>query len=389
MWRALLVIAAALLVAVQVIRNAAVAALADRSPEAAARVWPGHPDTEIALAMAEIGKAARARRPVPEWAFAKIDDAAVKAPLAPEPFLVRGVQAQLAGKGVLSTEAFVAAERRDPRSLPAHYFLADRYFRTGDAAKGLREAAALARLAPGGVASMAPYLAAYARGRATWPRLREIFASNSDLESAALGAMAGDPSNADAILALADKDHRTPSIGWVPVMLNALIQAGQYEKAHEVWAAVSHVPVTPGQTVYDAAFSEANAPPPFNWELMSSAVGLAERQPGGKLHVIFYGQQDGLLARQLLLLRPGSYRVAMAAAGDLERGRALTWSIRCDGAQSPFSAVSLDLVAARPWTFTVPASCAAQWLELTGVSSDVAQQSEFAISRFQLTRVGQ
>jgi hypothetical protein len=384
-WRGLLVIAAALLVAVQVVRNAAVAALAERSPEAAARFWPGHPNAEIAVAMAEIGKAARARRPVPQWAFAKIDNAAVKAPLAPEPFLVRGVQAQLAGKHALSTQAFVAAERRDPRSLPAHYFLADHHFRTGDAGRGLREAAALARLAPGGVASMAPYLAAYAKDRATWPQLREIFASNSDLESAALGAMAGDPSNADAVIALADEGHRTPATGWVPVMLNALIQAGQYEKARTVWSAVTHVHV-PEQTVYDAGFADTNAPPPFNWELMSSAVGLAERQPGGKLHVIFYGQQDGLLARQLLILKPGSYRLTMAVGGDLQRARSLTWSIRCDGTQSPLSAVSLDVVAARPWTFTVPASCAAQWLELSGMSSDVAQQFDFTISRFQLTR---
>ena len=386
MGRGLLVIAAALLVAVQVVRNAAVAALAERSPDTAARIWPGHPGAEIALAMTEIGRAARDHRAAPPRVFATVDDAAVKAPLAPEPFLVRGVQAQLAGDRALSTRAFIAAERRDPRSLPAHYFLADHYLRTGDARRGLREAAALARLAPGGVASMAPYVAAYAKNRATWPQLRQIFASNSDLESVALAAMAGDASNADAVMALADEAHRTPTIAWVPTMLNSLILAGQYEKARAIWSSVSHVRVAPGQTIYDPAFADGNAPPPFNWELMSSAVGIAERRHGGKLHVIFYGQQDGLLARQLLLLAPGSYRLIMSVEGNLDRGRALTWSIRCDRAQSPFSAVALDAVAAKPWTFNVPAGCLAQWLELSGISSDVAQQSDFTIGRFKLVQ---
>jgi hypothetical protein len=385
--RGLLVIAAALLVAVQVIRNAAVTALADRSPDTAVRIWPGHPSAEIALAMTQIGRAARDRRPVPQTVFAMIDDAAAKAPLASEPFLVRGVQAQLAADRALSTRAFIAAERRDPRSLPAHYFLADHYFRIGEARQGLREAAALARLAPGGVASMAPYIAAYARDPGTWPQLRHIFASNSDRESAALLALAGDASNADAAMALADEAHRTPTIAWVPAMLSNLIRAGQYEKARMIWSKVSHVHIGAGQIIYDPAFADANAPPPFNWELMSSAVGLAERQPGGKLHLIFYGQQDGLLARQLLLLAPGSYRLSMVAAGDLGRSKALTWSIRCDRAQTPFSAVSLDVVAKKPWTFTVSGDCPAQWLELSGISSDVAQQSEFTISRLQLVRV--
>ena len=384
MRRGLLVLAAALLLAVQIVRNAAVVALAERSPDSAAHIWRGHPNAELALGMTEIGRAARGGHPVAPSVFSMIDNAARKAPLAPEPFLVRGVQAQLAGRTQFSTRAFMAAEQRDPRSLPAHYFLADHFFRTGDSRGGLREAAALARLAPGGVASMAPYVAAYAKDPATWPQLREIFSSNSDLEAAALRAMASDAANADAIVALADEQHRSPTLAWVPTLLSSLVEAGQYVKARAIWANVSHARIAPGQTVYDSAFADPNSPQPFNWELMSSAVGLADRQARGRLHLIFYGQQDGLLARQLLLLPPGPYRMTMAASGSLARGRALTWSIRCDRGQSPFSAASLDVVATRPWTFTVPTGCAAQWLELSGVSSDVPQQSDFTISGLKL-----
>src|SRR3982750_4418481 len=107
--RAVVAIVAALLIAVQVVRNAAVSAFAEAKPDTAAKAWSGHPATEISLAMTEIARASRARRPVPQSAFAEIADAAAKEPLAPEPFLVRGVQAELAGDAVTAQRAFEAA----------------------------------------------------------------------------------------------------------------------------------------------------------------------------------------------------------------------------------------------------------------------------------------
>src|SRR4051812_10791117 len=107
MGRGLLVIAASLLLAVQVVRNAAVVALAERSPHKAARAWGSHPNSEIALGMTKSGGAAGARGAVSNSVFALINDASLKAPLAPEPFLVRGVQAQMAGKLDLSVQAFL------------------------------------------------------------------------------------------------------------------------------------------------------------------------------------------------------------------------------------------------------------------------------------------
>src|SRR4051812_26933777 len=104
------VIGAALLVAAQVVRNAAVAAFADRKPEAAAAVWPGHPTVELATAMVRIAQASRDRTPVPQPVFALVSDAARKAPLDPRPYLVRGVQAQVVGDSSLAEQAFSAAQ---------------------------------------------------------------------------------------------------------------------------------------------------------------------------------------------------------------------------------------------------------------------------------------
>jgi hypothetical protein len=383
MARRLIVLTIALLLGAQAVRNAAVNALAARNPDAAARVWPGHPAAEIALGMTEIGRAAGRREFVPATALADMEDAARKAPLAPEPFLVRGVRAQVDGEPRGAIEAFAAAVARDPRSLPGHYFLADALFRSGDARRGLRETAILARLAPGGIASIAPHVAAYAKDRRAWPELRDLFKSEPALEDAVLTALAADASNADMILALAD--DRATTGRWVPTLLNSLVAARQYAKARDIWARAAKVS-SAADELYDGDFAETKAQPPFNWVLSSSAVGLAERGARGGLHVIFYGREDGLLARQLLLLPPGAYRMSMTVAGGSQGAHPLTWSVRCDGAQAPVAAIPLDVAGARPWSFAVPAGCPAQWLELSGVSADVERQSEVTIRNLKLMR---
>ena len=46
----------------------------------------------------------------------------------------------------------------------------------------------------------------------------------------------------------------------------------------------------------------------------------------------------------------------------------------------------LTEATARGWTFLVPDNCAAQWIELTGRSGDVAQQSDVTIGGLSLRR---
>ena len=386
--RGLLVGAVALLLAVQVVRNAAVNALATVHPANAAAFWKGHPAVEISLGLADIGRAARERRAIPPATFALIDDAAAKAPLAAEPLLVRGVEAQTAGDRQAASRAFLAAQWRDPRSLPAAYFLADYYFRVGQALPGLEQTALLARLSPGGLDAVAPFVAAYARDPSKWPAMRALFRSQEGLDDVVLVALAKDPRNYDAVLALADAEHRKPKSPWLPVLVNSLVADRQYARARAIWAAIGGAGGGARGPVYDPNFSTSTAPPPFNWELTSSTVGLAEREPGGRLHAVFYGTDDGVLATQLVLLPPGTYRFQMHVIGAPSHPEAVRWSIRCDKGGEPISLAPVADVARKGWTFQVPANCPAQWLELSGRSGDVAQQSDVTIGGLTLTRVG-
>jgi hypothetical protein len=376
-----------MLLAVQVVRNAAVAALAGLRPAAAARLWPGHPEVETSLAMLDIGRAAHERRPIGRATLAVMREAALKAPLSPQPFLVRGVEADVAGDHQAAVRAYLAAQWRDPRSLPAAYFLANHYLRSGDAYRGLQQTSLLARLSPGATAAAAPFVATYARNRSNWPGIRALFRSQPEMEDAVLAVLARDPSNAEAIFAVSDPGHRRRDSAWLATLLNSMVADGQYERAREIWSRIAARGAR-GQLVYDAAFTSADAPPPFNWALASSGTGLAERQPGRRLHVIFYGNHDGVLASQLVILPPGAYRLRLQLVGAPLHPEELHWSIRCDRTADPISSAPINEVARRGWTFEVPRTCSAQWLELSGRSGDFAEQAEAIFTGFTLTRVG-
>jgi hypothetical protein len=105
------------------------------------------------------------------------------------------------------------------------------------------------------------------------------------------------------------------------------------------------------------------------------------------LHVLFYGQEDGILATQLLLLKPGPHRLTMQLIGDPERARSLNWSIWCDKAPAPIASVTLDAAAAQGWRFNVPAACPAQWLKLSGASGDISQQVDETIGALKLESI--
>ena len=369
----------ALLVAVQLVRIAAVEALAKTRPSEAERVWNTHPEVELQTGLTAIAAATRERGSVSPEVFDRIFDAATKEPLAAEPYLVRGVQAQLSRNAGAAERAFLAAERRDARSLPSRFFLAELYFRRGESTRGLAEIGALARLAPNGVQSLAPYVAAYARDRSTWPQLRTMFRSEPRLEDATLSALATDARNTDTVLALANRSRSGPSSTWLAPLLDSLGKAGQFGRARAIWASVAHVQLDRGALVFDPDFTRSDAPPPFNWVLTSSTVGLAERERGAGLHVIFYGQEDGSLASELLVLRPGTYGLTTKAVGNPTNGDALLWTVTCAGGKEPFARIPRSSGVNRQWRFTVPTDCPAQRLELFGSSSDIPKQSEARI----------
>src|SRR5436190_15749151 len=224
--RALIVVALAVVVAVAVVRSAFVAAYVSRDPAKAAAIWSSHPSVIFATGLEEVGQTAAAGKPVGKAEVDRLLAASTKAPLAPEPFLVRGVWAQTEGKEAVAARALLEARRRDPRSVAARYFLADHYLKTGQTRLGLGEISTLARLVPQSLSRIAPYLAAYARSPGTAPEVKDMLRRHPDLEPWLLEALSGDPSNYRLAMSLWSGRGGDSASAWQRRLLNSLVAAG-------------------------------------------------------------------------------------------------------------------------------------------------------------------
>ena len=375
-WRPLFVWTAAVALAVLVLREATVRSNIIPNPERAVAAWPAHPDALFAAGMRTIGAAAQADRPVDPSLADPMIAAARRAPLSPEPFLVRGVALRGAGDEAGAGAAFMAAERRDPRSVAAHFFLADHFARSGKMALSLTELGRLIRLVPGSSGQLAPQIAASLKSVGGADALLPLVADNSQLRADLLTALATDAGNADVIAHLA-----VPGQGgsWRPLLVHSLVAAGQYERAFALWARDNGVVGRP--LMVDAGFG-LDAKPPFGWEVSSGAAGAVETAAGGGLHLIYYRRERMVAANQVLLLPPGRYSLlfsATAASGALARAK---WQIACLADEHVIASVGLD--AARPGTrvraaFDIPAGCRAQRLQLIGTPGDSPQTLDAVI----------
>jgi hypothetical protein len=372
-----------------VVRSTVVAAYAENDLEGAERVWPDHPAVQSARAMLDVAVAASQGRSVESSTLARIQDVARSEPLAPEPFLIAGAAAQRSGDMRKAETLLLAARQRDPRAPAARFLLAGQYISQGRIREGVPEAAVLGRLVPGSGRPLSQAFARYIETAGVPKAMGEILRSNPTLSDNILSELAGNAANADLLLKIAAMaPERTSRLApsWQSRLINKLVQTGDYTRARQVWAKLGGRTADPSETIHDPRFEGSGAPRPFNWTITSEGA-VIEPQSGG-LHVLYFGRDDVTLAGQLLVLRPGRYRLRMKVTGQVANPGALRWNIACLPGKSaildrPLGTGDLD------FAFDVPSrGCGAQQLALTGRADESARSSDFIISNLSLTAAG-
>lgn len=372
-----------MLLAFQVVRAAFVQSDAAKDPSRAARIWPGHPAVILESGLADVGTMAAASRPVDQALVRRLLAASAKAPLAPEPFLVRGVEAQLAGNGQLALQAFLAARARNPRTVAARYFLADHYLKSGQTGPGLAEISVLARLVPQSLPNMAPFLAEYARSPGAAPQVKAVLQTHPQLEPVLLNTLAADAANADLIMTLWSGRGGDEARTWQGRLLSQLVESGRFDMARNSWSRFTGIAPQPGG-LFDPDF-KSQALPPFGWTLASGPAGVAESEGTGRLHILFYGRDDLVLASQTLTLKPGRYRLSMNVDTNSPPSKSLEWAIGCLPAANQIAVIALDRAGPISGSFSVPqANCQAQRLELRGLAPEFPEQADVTISKLKL-----
>lgn len=343
------------------------------------------------------------RRPsAADLAFAS--QIAVRQPLAALPYFIVG--ATRGADGVQNARALNAlALQRDPRLRPAWAWrVADRA-KANDVSATTSALIRLAVLSPdaGPVWSMIAQLSADPAARKEIKAEIKRGAPWRDGYLATLSASAVDRAIVFEMLESAGKHAPVTNVAPPPgtpddrrAFLAQMITQRDYQRAYLAWvqwlptasqAAVGHV--------FDGDFKGAAALPPFTWELADGAGGTAAIDPASGLSIDYSGSDGAILAKQMVLLQPGRYRLVTQAKFEPvsnENGAApLSWTLTCvtEGTVLNELAVPFDgntkRVASAP--FEIPAGCDAQSLSLKVNSADFAKRLSGAVRSVTLESV--
>jgi hypothetical protein len=164
-----------------------------------------------------------------------------------------------------------------------------------------------------------------------------------------------------------------------------LIKNHRYAQAKQLW--LRAIGASGTQALFDGDFVRAYKPlqegyaSPFEWSFNDDpGAATAIDQPplpysGVAMNVTVDPGFSGTIARQLVVLPPGSYELgyAMLAVDNADPGAA-SWSVRCVNSEHRLDATTLSQPAGGRWgraavRFEVPGDCPAQWVELRGTGN--------------------
>lgn len=376
-----------------IVRTTLVQSFAPRIPVAAGVAGDS---PEIVFALAEPRYAAPGNA-IPDAVYRQLAAAFTVDPLADDPFLYFARQRIQAGDRDMAIRLLEEARRRNPRNRAVRILLVEQYVRSQNLDGVSAEIGVLSRLMPAAGGQLALAVARLMQDPAIRPAIVRTLAGDPLFDDV-LVVLVRQGQDADLIMQLAQAQARLapPRPGpnrWQPMLLERLVGARQYGRARELWAAFAGVQAPP-ERVYDEQFAGRPGGPPFNWAFRASELGSAELARGGGLEVDYFGRASGALARQLIMLRPGRYRLVFQADGSANgQGSRLAWRVSCDGAGSPLAEIPLTRVetARRAFAaaFEVPtANCDAQWLSLEGIAAEFPTTQSAHIAAVAITPLG-
>lgn len=343
-----------------------------------ARLAPNHPDVVLGRTAARL---VAQHGILDAQTLNAVRQAAAAAPLDARAYLILGHQQLLDNTPDRAVATLEAGQRLDPRQRLIHLLLLDRYLRTERYANAATQFSVLARILGATQAPIATAMAQMTMVPETRDAVRRTLKTDPALERAVLTELAKSAIAPDAIFALAGPAARADADNadsWGPVLVNRLIERGQYPAARSVWQRIYGIsPAQAAMAIINAGFRETRAAPPFDWTLTASSLGAADLR-SGSLAVEYYGRDSGALASQLLVLRPGRYRFAVTVdPGKTDATAKLYWTLACKTA----AANTRDTLMTLPVTATakphriaadiaVPGNCPSQILTLRGEAGE-------------------
>ncbi len=321
--------------------------------------------------------------------------AAHRDPLSDAPFLLKAIDSSEQGRFREALVRLEQARTRNPRNRFTRILLFDAYLRAGRAGGVVTEAVALDRLRTGSTQKLLPVLVSLAENPSTRREATRTI-GGSPLEYPILRALAEQQVSPDLLMSFTSRPMEENSLDekakqQISGLIDPYLKAGKWSEAAGLWMHFyARRPAELGRVV-DPGFT-GNLGPPFGWQIGKSDGGLTE-QEGKGLQIIDFGRKKWEVARQALLLRPGTYRLHYKLNDEPADAPDLAWRVDCAASGKnlldlPFQSKNfLGMVATD--RFTVPAdNCPAQWLFLVSRGGAAGETRSVFIRSADISQLG-
>jgi hypothetical protein len=285
---------------------------------------------------------------------------------------------------------FHISERFSRRDLPTQLWLIEENVARNDVEAAVRHYDIALRTAPASGDLLLPILVSATAYPHIVEALAPVLANNppwaGDFYAELSRAV---PSASGAAALIEAMRRRGPLVHEMEIrrLISVLVEKGEFAAAWRVYRAAA--PRDRGQAALrNGGFESRDRMPVFEWELQNGVDLRAEVRPsdrGDGASVLFAhasGENLGVVARQMLVLGPGSYELGTVAGMDSPPAPTrLRWNVKCAGSDAVL--LDLDLSPQQPGrrlhraVFRVPpGNCRAQWLSLEIEADDSADGAE-------------
>jgi len=322
--------------------------------------------------------------------------ALASAPLASEPFAAIAAASLVEdprGKTGRETALLTEALRRDPRSRAARILLMRQMAVSGDLKGSFAQLEVLYRLNPILVTQAMDSIARLV----DTPKRMDV----------ALAALSGRPNLYEPfVVGMVGKNKSRETVAQLARGLPAdilskpgirrsvvgqLVDVREFALAKSIWQAGDVK--APTGLVFSPDFSDRRTPPPFNWQRYETTSGAADFGKERGLSVNYYDRSPGRLARQVVTLPPGRYRLyvefrLIGGSADNVRLR-----IACFGAPTALAEIPLfepgSGLRKSVIGFQVPTqTCEGQELGIWGVVAEKRSETEVELQRVDILPEG-
>ncbi|MFL9839851.1 hypothetical protein ABS767_02645 [Sphingomonas sp. ST-64] len=366
--------------------------LAWQKPEAALAWWPwgGRPNAALAnrlLAQPEPG----ASNLTASGAMARI--ALKREPLNVEAINALAIIAAYRGDEHAAGQLFDASEKRSRRHIPTQIWLIEDAVRRNNIPSALQHYDRALRTSKGAADFLLPTLVAASDDPEILPALTKILTPRPEWWPQFLTLAIKDVQHPHTLMALGRslrlRLSNEEEAAFIQQILRRMVAENQYRFAYAYYAEAAGGDAARPEPIRDGDFSGEGSQLPFDWWLRDEYELSAGREVFGDNTrlVLRSSGRGGEVARQLLILEPGSYRLQgqIGSTGTRLAVQPLV-EIRCDKGKEPLirrllpasdsSGVAIDM------PFAVPPNCGGQWLRIILSASE---RTEAWIDSLQIT----